>query len=101
MRQTTFDFEHAHTRASDPIQSFRAADRVNITKAENYALQAIRAIEGATAKELEWIGMLSPDFRVGSIRKRLCQLDRKGLITRVLDKEINEYRIYLKGKNDE
>jgi len=96
MRQTTFDFSVAHTRASDPIQSFIAGETVNITKAENYALQSIRANQGRTCKELEQIERLiyGSDYREGAVRKRLAQMERKGLITRVLDKEINEFRIW-------
>ena len=96
MRQTTFDFEHAHTRATDPIQSDIAGEAVNVTRNELKALEAIQANEGATAKQLELSAsyLEGYGYQEGAIRKRLAQMERKNMITRVLDKEINEFRIW-------
>ena len=98
-------WNYAIARNADPIESHAAADRMNkgdvLTKHEEYALAAIRRLQGLTAEEYEinecsWCVLEGRDYKEGKIRKRLAGLERKGKIVRVADGRAK--RIYLAGR---
>ena len=85
----------ATARRNDPVQCFVAADKVNenLTKAQQYALDCIKAHPGNTAQELEII-VKCP--KPGRIWKRCGELDAAGKIHRIYRPDRDGYLLYPK-----
>ena len=85
-------FERTHTKRHDPIQSVKAAAKVesNLTAMQAYALSQIKLRPGLTRSEWQ---KHDPKEKVC---KRAYELERDGLILRIKDIRTGEYRIFPK-----
>lgn len=87
--KTLFDNLEPHTHRSHPIQSYLAAERLNVTQAAQFALSAFKQYPGYTRTELAAIIGYRDAERAC---KRAKELEQMGLIRREHDKQTKEYR---------
>ena len=98
--QIAMDFRHepAHTRRDDPLSSFIAAEKVNVTKDELLVLRLVRNYPGRSARFLNGLAGQICDGRTDKPSKRMSGLETKELVTRTAIGDSKELHCQITGK---